>query len=211
MSWSQNLETVVGKFTEVMHQQPQSLNIIRGISLYIPLIDHLNTELKNRFGAATTAAYSGLRIIPATLISSLNHSPNFDWKNHFMSFVNFYSDDLPNPIALDGEIELWVKYWDSYEGCCPDTIASTLKLVSFPGFENIKVALRILATLPSTSCECERSFSMLRRLKSYTRSTMVEDRINGLALMQIHPEIEPDIADVINKFCASGARRLAFL
>ena len=33
---------------------------------------------------------------------------------------------------------------------------------------------------------------------------MVEDRINGLALMQIHPEIEPDIADVINKFCASG-------
>ena len=26
---------------------------------------------------------------------------------------------------------------------------------------------------------------------------MVEDRINGLALMQIHTEIEPDIADVI--------------
>ena len=40
---------------------------------------------------------------------------------------------------------------------------------------------------------------------------MVEDRINGLALMQIHTEIEPDIADVINKFCASGARRLAFI
>ena len=54
-------------------------------NITISLIDHLNTELKNRFGAATTAAYSGLSIIPATLISSLNHSPNFDWKNHFMS------------------------------------------------------------------------------------------------------------------------------
>ena len=43
-------------------------------NITIPLIDHLNTELKNRFGAATTAAYSGLSIIPATLISSLNHS-----------------------------------------------------------------------------------------------------------------------------------------
>ena len=43
------------------------------------------------------------------------------------------------------------------------------------GFENIKVILRILGTLPITSCECERSISTLRNLKNYQRSTMVEE------------------------------------
>eukprot|EP00731_Ephydatia_muelleri_P012068 Em0006g962a len=33
---------------------------------------------------------------------------------------------------------------------------------------------------PLTSCEAERSFSGLRRLKNYMRSTMKEDRLNGL-------------------------------
>lgn len=36
---------------------------------------------------------------------------------------------------------------------------------------------------------------------------MVETRLNGLALMQIHQEIEPDVQDVINKF-SFGNRRL---
>ncbi|XP_046863349.1 uncharacterized protein LOC124457103 [Xenia sp. Carnegie-2017] len=84
-----------------------------------------------------------------------------------------------------------------------------LKHVTFPGFENIKVILRILGTLPITSCECERSISALRNLKTYQRSTMVEERLNGLALMRIHPEIIPDIERVINKF-AEGNTRLKF-
>ena len=37
-------------------------------NITIPLIDHLNTELKNRCGAATTAAYSGLSIILLQLL-----------------------------------------------------------------------------------------------------------------------------------------------
>ena len=69
------------------------------------------------------------------------------------------------------------------------------------------MALRILATLPVTSCECERSISALRRLQSYNRSTLLENRLNGLALMQIHQEIEPDIQEVIKTF-SSGKRIL---
>ena len=36
---------------------------------------------------------------------------------------------------------------------------------------------------------------------------MLEDRLNGLALMQIHQEIEHDVQEVMNKF-SSGNRRL---
>ena len=96
-------------------------------------------------------------------------------------------------MAWDGEIELWEKYWETYEGCLPDNVSSTLKAINFPGFENIKVALRIIGTIPVTLCECERSFSALRRLKNYNRSTKVEERFNGLALMHVHCEIKPNI------------------
>ena len=103
----------------------------------------------------------------------------------------------------------WQKYWETISDSSPSNVGATLKAVNFTGFENIKVALRILATLPVTSCECERSFSALRRLKNYNRSTMVEERLNGLALMHVHQEIEPDVQDVLQKF-ATGNRRLEF-
>ena len=48
-----------------------------------------------------------------------------------------------------------------FTGPCPSNIASTLKAISFDGFENIKVLLRVLGTLPITSCKCERSISAL--------------------------------------------------
>ena len=112
---------------------------------------------------------------------------NVSWRQSFKKFSDFYEDvDLPNPLALVSELELWQTYWVVYKGSIPSSVASTLKAVTFDYFANIKVALRILATLPVTSCECEGSFSAMRR-----RSTMVEDRFNALALMEIHQEIKP--------------------
>ena len=40
---------------------------------------------------------------------------------------------------------------------------------------------------------------------------MCQDRLNGLALMRIHQEIEPDVNPVINKFATIGSRRLQVL
>jgi len=39
-----------------------------------------------------------------------------------------------------------------------------------------------------TTCTSERSFSSLRRLKTYLSSTMAENRLNGLAMLSIHRE-----------------------
>ena len=73
------------------------------------------------------------------------------------------------------------------------------------GFPNILEAFHILATIPITTCECERSISNLRRIKTYTESTLSENRLNGLALMSIHQEIVPDISRVIEIFVSKGA------
>ena len=76
---------------------------------------------------------------------------------------------------LDSEINLWRSYWKCYNGDIPDEMRTTMKTISFPGFKNIQMAIKILATMPVTSCSCEKSFSAIRRLKNYTRSTMTKD------------------------------------
>ncbi len=89
-----------------------------------------------------------------------------DLRNNFKIVTNFYIDDFPYPLALDAELSLLTTYWEMYQGLLPDNIATTLKAINFDGFENIKIILRILGTLPITSCECERTISALRTLKT---------------------------------------------
>ena len=64
------------------------------------------------------------------------------------------------------------------------------------------------AALPVTTCTRERSFSALNYRKNYRRSTMTEDRLNGLALMFVYREMSAKpmdegkiIDNVINRFC----------
>ena len=50
------------------------------------------------------------------------------------------------------------------------------------------------STVPITSSTSERSFSTLRRVLSYLRSTMSEERLNNCMLLHIHK----DITDKLN-------------
>ena len=110
---------------------------------------------------------------------------------------------------MSSELDQWEIFWLAYNvGPPPTNVSSTLKAINFPSFENIKVALRILGTLPVTSCECERSFSAMGCLKIYKRSTMVADHLNGLALMHVHKEIKLDVQRVIDRFSVIKKHRL---
>ena len=158
-------------------------------------------------------AYQGLAIVPSILVSSFHNPSRHQWKKDFKAFENFYSDDFPSYEVLDGEIDAWERFWLTYEKAIPNSVVSTLKAIKAfsHAFPNILVALKLLATLPITSCECERSFSAMKNLKNCKRSTMGDERLNGLALMQIHQEIVPDVEDVIDLFADMGKRRIEFL
>ncbi|PWA49684.1 hypothetical protein CTI12_AA479530 [Artemisia annua] len=58
----------------------------------------------------------------------------------------------------------------------------TKKMDMFP---NVLLAYKILLTIPVTVASAERSFSKLKILKSYQRSTMSQERLNGLAIVSI--------------------------
>lgn len=50
------------------------------------------------------------------------------------------------------------------------------------------VALGIACTLPGTVASAERSFSKLKFIKTYLRSSMRQDRLTGLAIISINHE-----------------------
>ena len=62
---------------------------------------------------------------------------------------------------------------------CPERIRQR-------GYPNLVILMQLLGTVGVASCECVRSISALRRLETYMRTTMGQERINGLALMHVH-------------------------
>ena len=125
-----------------------------------------------------------------------------------MVFANFYLEDFPNFTGLAAELDLWYNSWDEikYKNDLPDSISATLKRADALAFSNIYLALKLLGTLPITTCECERSFSSLRSIKTWDRSTVTNGRLNGLALLFIHREIDLTVSEIIDTFALKSRR-----
>ena len=130
-----------------------------------------------------------------------------DWKQEFSKFLETYKDDLPLPYFLETELDIWNKKCKISQKL-PTTLRDVLLFADKSDFPNIYTAFQIFATIPVTTCTCERSISSLRRLKTYLRNSMSESSLKGLALLNIHREIHLDIDEVIDRFAAKHPRRM---
>ena len=63
--------------------------------------------------------------------------------------------------------------------------------------------LKICATIPAT-----RSASSLRRLHTYNRACIGQERLSSLALMHIHYQVKIDLDEVVNLLATKHPRRL---
>jgi len=77
-------------------------------------------------------------------------------------------------------------------------------------FSNFYIALRTLLTIPVTGASGERSFSKLKLIKTYFRSSMGQERLNNLTILSIEHEVARDLnyTDVIDSFAAAKARKV---
>ena len=89
-----------------------------------------------------------------------------------------------------------------------DTPEKVLRHTGKDLYPNIHALLVIITTLPVTSCECERSISLLRHLKTALRSTMGED---SLALLKCHREVDINPEEVVEEFSHRRPRRMLLM
>ena len=71
-------------------------------------------------------------------------------------------------------------------------------------FPNCCVALRTYCTLPVTVAQAERSFSVLKRIKNYLRSTMCPMQLTSLGTLAVESELAKQANfDVIIEYFAN--------
>jgi hypothetical protein len=63
--------------------------------------------------------------------------------------------------------------------------------------------------VPVTVASAERTFSKLKLLRNYMRSTMSQERLNGLAILCIEKKLldEIDIDTMVTNFASKNVRR----
>jgi len=60
-------------------------------------------------------------------------------------------------------------------------------------FGEVERLIRLLLVVPASSATAERSFSCLRRLKMYLRSTASQSRLNHMAVLRVHQDKVDDL------------------
>ena len=82
-------------------------------------------------------------------------------------------------------------------------------------FKEVLILLKIVITTPMTTAKPERCFSTLKRLKTFLRNTMKNDRLNALAMLSINKELVKEMKDfddrVLEKFVNLKERRMDFV
>ena len=77
-------------------------------------------------------------------------------------------------------------------------------------YPNLAILFRILGTISVSTAGAERSFSKLKLIKNYLRSTMGEERLSGLGLISMERDLADslDFDKVIDRFSNSKKRKL---
>ena len=133
-------------------------------------------------------------------------------KKYCLNLESFLKHDVYYDInGLDLYLELIVlKEVVQIDENTPINVLNYLKrLDSFP---NAYIAYRILLTIPVTVASAERSFSKLKLIKSYLRSTMSQERLSGLAILSIEKEMLEELKykNLISNFASQKARKIDF-
>lgn len=82
-------------------------------------------------------------------------------------------------------------------------------------FSETVTLLKILITTPMITAEAERCFSTLKRIKTFLRNSMTQERLNALAMLSMEKRLVTEMTDfnqkVIEKFASQKERRAKFI
>ena len=166
--------------------------------IFFPVLDRMLEELQNRFSGVGEKILIGIQAChPA--------SENFLNEEALKNLAQHYSIHLQTE-----EVVVARQYLARIEKDMP-SIQSVFCLLDEDMFPSLKAIFQAALTIPVTSCSCERSFSALRRLHTWLRSTMGQVRLSHLAIISIEKEVLANVAhgEVVDRFAKVKPRRFS--
>jgi hypothetical protein len=177
------------------------------ISYFIPIVDQAISSLTTRF-----EQYQGYQKMFGFLFTSetLQSLDNESLKSSCDNLEAALEKDGKSDIDAN-ELYAELKFLQNFipqENMGPLEILKYMKRHN--SFPNASIAYRVLLTIPVTVASAERSFSKLKLLKSYLRSTMLQQRLTDLAQISLESELLEKIEyeRIIEEFISSNTKRL---
>lgn len=148
-------------------------------NVYVPVVDRLLTELDSRFSVEANSVMIGCQAL------NPGHSSFLDC-NKLEPFAHIYNINIEDLRHEAYQLRRLLER-------TPADVAKPTSLVSLVcflepyklAFQEVARLLSIAVVLPVSSAACERSFSALKLIKTYLRSTMTNDRLSSVALLSI--------------------------
>lgn len=176
---------------------------------YFAVIELIDGELERRF---CQKSFSMVTDIERTILAGANGTaPDIP------DSLKGFSEDL-DLVALKKQLAFLPSFLSASEHQQPIQSIHTLcnallkSEISLKMFEEVKKLLHIYLTIPVTTSTAERSFSTLRRLKTYLRNTMSQQRMNNLLILSAHRSLvdKLDLQKIAEEFVSFNTRRVNY-
>jgi len=147
------------------------------IHCYLPIMDCVIAELESRFSHQASSVMLGIQALTPKHPSFLD----FEKVKGFATLYNGNIEDIGHELYQLQRL---------LQRSAQTNLSSLLELACFLesyklAFQEVYRLLNIALVLPVTSVACERSFSSLKLIKTYLRSTMCDNRLSSLAILSV--------------------------
>ena len=171
--------------------------------IYFDTLDMIMGCIRNRFDQRGYKIYANLEAI---LLKGVKGE---DYEVNLTAVKDLYGEEDFNTEKLNIQLQIMAS---SFSGDA--TLPNILEYLKAMGKQQELVSevaklCRLILLAPATNATCERSFSALKRVKTYLRSTMKQDRLNNIMVLHIHKDYcdELDSEVCIKQFCFDSDHR----
>ncbi len=175
--------------------------------IYFEALDLIVKTIKSRFNQPGYKIYRGLEDLLVKAANGNNYSDELEY------VTSVYGSDI-NGCNLDMQLKTLGNTISIPEVLTIHAIVKHLTKLSTAEktlLDQVVLVAKLLLVMPATNATSERSFSAMRRLKTYLRSTMGQERLNNLMILHVHKNVTDnlDLLDVAKNFVSVNESRLA--
>lgn len=172
---------------------------------YFEILDLQISELKRRF---EQSGFDVLEALETILLNATKGSVSDEAK--LTEELGIYAEDFKIG-RLHAQLVLLESLTDIASSNISELSEKMSKLPSTTKFmlDQVIRLIILVKTAPAAAATAERSFSALRRIKTYLRSTMSQKRLTHVMLLHVHKEITAslDLNVIMKEFVARSERR----